>query len=209
VSTIRPDIESQAMHDHSTRFQFGTPIGVDVGRRQLIAAAPATVGADLDGAITIGNRKVEGHYATLQERHEGSALADVDDDVLAAQLDAVLTATAHEALAYAQSFDSPPMLALEDLDYAERSLAECVTEGRGPDCWLFPGLQERLIEAARAAGIPIAFVSKKYTTKECHVCGMHSKVRDQRLSCTNERCPVETACRDCSAAATIAKRLAN
>ena len=139
-----PDVESQAMHDHSTRFQFGTPIGVDFGRRQLIAAAPATVGIDLDAAITIGNRKVEGHYATLQERHEGGALTDVDDDVLAAQLDAVLTTAANEALAYAQSFDSPPMLALEDLDYAERSLAECVTEGRGP----------RLLAVPRPPGAP-------------------------------------------------------
>ena len=129
------------------------------------------------------------------------------DDELAQQLTDALDAAAHEALAYAQSFDMPPVLVLEDLDYAERSLTECVTEHAEIDCWLLPTIQERVVETAHAQGVPVAVTSPEHTTQECHVCGKHSRLRKTEIRCTNERCPVKTVCRDRSAAVTIAKRL--
>ena len=197
-------VEFTPMRNTDTRLSFGVPIGVDVGRRNLLTLAPGTAGPEIDEALSIGTRWIEEHYAELRERQDRGWGVD---ETIAGQLDDVLTASAMQAIAYALSFDEPPILVLEDLSYDERSLDDCVTSGAGADCWLLAGIQQRLRELGREQDIPIAVTTEENTTKECHVCGDPSKIRDETLKCTTEGCPVDVVDRDRSAAVTIAKRL--
>lgn len=203
MSARLPKSEVEGLLRTNTRFLFGVPVGVDVGRRNLLTLAPATAGPEVDDALALGNRGIEGHYSELRERYERGRGVD---ETLADQLDAVLTATAHEALSYVETFDAPVVLVLEDIGYTERSLAECVREQLGVDCWSLPSIQQRLVEVATEANVPVATTTERYTTKECHICGMHSKVRDETIRCTNDSCPVGSVNRDRSAAVSIAKR---
>ena len=198
------DVEFTPMRDTDTRLSFGIAIGVDVGRRNLLTLAPGTAAPEIDEALSIGTRGIEEHYAELRDRHDRGWGVD---EVLAGQLDDVLTASAMRAIAFALSFDEPPVLVLEDLSYDERSLDDCVTSGAGADCWLLSGIQQRLRGLAREQDIPVAVTTEENTTKECHVCGDPSKIRDETLKCTTEGCPVDVVDRDRSAAVTIAKRL--
>ena len=98
------------------------------------------------------------------------------------------------------------MLVLEDIGYVQRSLVECVREQMGVDCWLLPSIQQRLVDLASKANVPVAVTTERYTTKECHICGKHTKVRDETIRCWNDTCPVESVDRDRSAAVSTARK---
>lgn len=185
-----------------TGFVTGTPVGVDVGRRNLLVLAPATDDPRVEEARIVDGDRLEERYAMLQQR--GAAGGHVDA-VLADRLLAGADDAAREALSYVETFEAPVMV-LEDLGYPDRSLDACVAESAAPECWLYPALHQRLADQARRASIPVLTTSPKYTTRQCHVCDQFARVGTEVLTCPTDDCPVDDVCRDRSAAATIAKR---
>lgn len=189
-----------------SRFVFGTPIGVDVGLKNLATLAPATAGPDVEEARVVHIEAVEAAYRALAE--SGEAAINCREAVLGEALQAHLTRITHEAMGYAQAFESP-ILVLEDLSLRDRPLRELITDGAEPECWIFPTLQNRLVELARAVGVPVATVDPAYSTRECHVCQQFARVENDVIHCTTPECPVGEVCRDKSAAVTLARRAAD
>lgn len=203
-STTPPQAGVEPTVDVDSRFLSGTPVGVDVGRRNLLVLAPAPATADVAEGRVVHDARIEHCYTLLGRRPDG--VTSWFGAILADHIQRLLDDVVQEAIAYVQSFDMP-ILVLEDLGYPQRSLEDCITDDAEPECWLYPTVHERLIEAAHAAGIPVMETSKKYTTRQCHVCGQLARVDDRTISCTTTDCPVDEVCRDRSAAATVANRV--
>ncbi|ELY93053.1 transposase, IS605 OrfB family protein [Natrialba chahannaoensis JCM 10990] len=105
---------------------------------------------------------------------------------------------------YAQEFPAPTLV-LEDLSFCEATLWERrTTDDVGS--WLLPALQHAIAVKAHDAGVPMRYVDPKYTTQQCHSCGELGHLERETLECTIEDCPVNTVCRDRSAAVSIAQR---
>lgn len=186
-------------------FPAGTPIGVDIGLRNLLALAPADAAPDVaEGRVIDAGGRIEAAYTALQGCPDR---AHPRREVLTGRLRRAVTDILEAAVAYAASFDAP-VLAVEELGYPGRSLADCI-EGEQPvECWLYPVLQHGLTAAAVDAGIPVVSVSAKHTTQQCHQCLDFARVSGKTIQCTTSECPVGEVCRDLSAAVTIAGRVA-
>lgn len=206
----------------NTLIASGTPIGVDVGKRNLLTLAPVAAGASLEESRVITGPDVDDLYDDLCRRQkeavELEALVSedhqLDQGVLHPTTEAavdglhsMIEKAIENALSYAESFEMP-VLVHERLSYHERTLAECVASGSEVDVWLYPTIQRSLVEQAQRRGIPAVFTSNKYTTRACHVCDQFARVERKTITCTTEDCPVDEVCRDRSAAASIARRVA-
>lgn len=189
----------------TSRLPFGTVLGVDVGRRNLLAFAPADAGGSIERGHRVADPALEEEYTRLCERHQGDPDGVRDDD-RADRLVARLDAAVADALRYADSFEGV-VLVLEDLSYPDRSLADCVSSGAEPPCWLFPAVTARLVDRARRVGVPVVLVDPELSTKQCHRCQDLLVVRSETVTCTTAGCPVDEVDRDLSAAATLATRL--
>ena len=191
-------------HTSQARLRSGISIGVDVGQRHLLTAAPATEDPEVNEALVLDSKGATMRYEAIQHRYHTQS-RDTDGLHVAA-LEGILTTAAQQVLSYAQSFDAPPILVLEDLTYPDRTLEECVRKGMEAACWLLPTIQQRLVDLSRSESVPIATVSAKHSTQECHACGELAWPRKKIVQCTTEACSAGRVCRDRSAAATLAKR---
>ncbi|MFB6200458.1 MAG: zinc ribbon domain-containing protein [Halorhabdus sp.] len=188
----------------------GTPVGVDVGVKNLIAAAP--VDGDVESAFTIEGNHVRTHHETLVRAIRALQGAKFDSTDGQIQLFAALWHqirpqvydAAVRVVRYAQEF-AGPMLVLEDLPFCGASLWERRT-GDDVGTWLLPALQQAIAVKARGAEIPVLYVDPKHTTQQCHVCGELGSVGHDVVECTTASCPVGTVSRDESAALSIAQR---
>jgi hypothetical protein len=97
-----------------------TPVGVDVGRNNLLVLAPATDDPKVSEARVVEPVRLEEHYAALTRR-QSHGCRDGVDGALADRLQAIVDGAAQAALSYVQTF-AKPVVVLEDLDYPERSL---------------------------------------------------------------------------------------
>ncbi|MDS0220880.1 zinc ribbon domain-containing protein [Haloarcula sp. S1AR25-5A] len=190
-----------------------TPIGVDLGEKRLVAAAPAD--ADPDEAFVIDGEPLRERYDILVEATEALQGAWFDTtrgeaQVFAAmhqQLRPQLFDAAHRLVRYAGEF-ATPLLVLEDLSFRGAPLWERRTvEKLG--AWLLPALQGAITEVALDAGLPISYVDAEYTSQACHGCAKLGRLEDDVVVCTTDDCPVGAVCRDRSAALTIAGRAAD
>jgi len=190
-----------------------TVIGVDVGVKQLLAAAPVTADPDVAKALV-----VDGGVARALFDGLGDTLARLDE------LGVDSTAVTSEALAnYRQliyqrfglataalqehlEHHDADAVALEDLEQEDRTLEECARGETKAGGWLLPAFLDRLEDALTSAGYRVERVDPKYTTQECHVCGELAEVSDATIACETPDCPVDVVCRDRSAAVSIAKR---
>ncbi|MBV0900172.1 zinc ribbon domain-containing protein [Haloarcula salina] len=187
-----------------------TPIGVDLGEKRLVAAAPAD--ADPDAALVIDGDPLRERYDLLVEATHALQAASFDTTAGEAQLFAALYErlrpalfdAAHRLVRYADEF-ATPLLVLEDMDFGGPSLWERRTVDE-MGAWLLPALQAVIVEVARDAGLPVTFVDAKYTSQACHVCEKLGRLDSNAIVCTTDDCPVERVCRDRSAALTIARR---
>lgn len=187
-----------------------TPVGVDVGVKNLIAAAPAD--GDVESAFTIEGSHIRTRHEALVEAIRALQGAKFDSTEGQIQLFAALWHqirpqvydAAVRVVRYAQEF-AGPMLVLEDLSFCDAPLWERRTVS-DVGTWLLPALQHAIAVKARDAGIPVTYVDPKYTTQQCHVCGDLGSVGQDAVECTTEDCPVGTVSRDESAALSIAQR---
>jgi len=187
-----------------------TPVGVDVGVKNLIAAAP--VDGDVESAFIIEGGHIRTRHEVLVEAMRALQGAKFDSTEGQIQLFAALWHqirpqvydAAVRVVRYAGQFP-PPMLVLEDLSFCGASSWERRTDD-DVGTWLLPALQHGITVKARSAGIPVTYVDPKYTTQQCHVCGELGSVGQDAMECTTEDCPVGTASRDESAALSIAQR---
>jgi hypothetical protein len=214
-----PGVASWQPHAGGAAPTASTPVGVDVGStRHLFAAATPSDG--VDGAVT-----VEAHYACQlfaeyqsATQRLGTIPEYVDDrdclgDIVARywlRLRTALKQAADQIVDVAQS-QSRPVLILEDLPQDPRPLVEA---SHGDIRWASfapPVVQSILVDRAAAAGLPIEYVAPEGTSQVCHECGVHGQTvgpSRRMLACTNPQCPVDEACRDRSAAVTVAQRYA-
>lgn len=187
-----------------------TAVGVDVGVKKLVTAAPA--GGELESALVVDGSPLREHHRIL--KRSMTALQDADSDTSRRQVQLfaeiwsrirpLIVDAAGRVVAYAQQFPDP-VLVLEDLVHCKDSLWERrTTEKSAP--WVLPAIHEAIEAEALDAGIPTTHVDPRYSTQACHVCNNYGTVENDAVVCTSEDCPVEWACRDRSAAISLARR---
>ena len=189
---------------------LNTTIGVDLGVKHLVAAAP--VNGSVASAFTINGDHIRNRHDILVEAMTAldSAIFDTSDgqrQLFAAmwqQFRGQLFDAAVRVIRYVRRFNRP-ILVLEDLSTCRQSLWENRTAA-DVGTWVLPALQQAIIAKADDAGIPVRYVDPKYTSQECHNCGDLGHLENDTLECMSTGCPVETVCRDRSAALSIAQR---
>lgn len=189
-----------------------TPVGVDVGSRQLVTVATAS--DDVDEAITVSGVYAECVYSEFCSATQRLDTAPEFDDtalgeVVARYWDlfrATFEHAADEAISYARQHPAP-VLVLEDLKQKPRPLRDCAHGNLRFGSWCPAVVQEVLADRALDAGVPVIFVPPEYTSQECHRCGEIGELENKTLTCTVPGCPVDDVDRDRSAAVSIAKRV--
>jgi len=193
-----------------------TRIGVDLGEKNLLAAAPADAGPDIEEALVINSGVESALYDEVVAITRRLQTMEADTRLQEAAVFEhhlqVFNRRFAEAIAelweFLDQFGSV-VLVLEDLPAEYRPLITCRHGEVDAGTWLLPAFQRRLATASVQAGYPITYVDPDYTTKECHICGVHGERSSAELLCVNDGCPVNSICRDRSAAATIAQRFEN
>jgi transposase len=190
----------------------GTPVGVDVGERELAAVAAADVPPEAALVIDGGPvRESYGHLvATIRALQAPPGDAPGETAAFAAYYHRI-RGQLHDAAARVVQYarDRPaPVLVLEDLAYPQRPLWE-FRDGDHFGTWLLPAFQAVLRERAVDARLPVVGIEPQETTLACHRCGELGEADargDRRLRCSEPDCPVDAVDRDRSAAVTIARR---
>jgi IS605 OrfB family transposase len=100
-----------------------------------------------------------------------------------------------------------PLLVLENLQYIRENMNYSAFMNRRLHGWAFAKLHAQIQYKAEEAGIPVATVNPRNTSKECHVCG-ETGTRPQQATfrCTNDDCWVREYQADVNAALNIADR---
>lgn len=206
-------MSSQPVAAPATAPEAATAIGVDLGVKRLLVAAPADAGPDVPNALAVGGGVERDLYDALGDTL--NRLASQPVDTTEAEREAVEThrsllrqrfaLAAHALVEYADRHDAD-VVALEDIEYEDGTLAECA---RGPTKageWVLPAFRERLEATLAAEGYRVERVDATYSTQRCHVCGELADLSRATITCETEGCPVDAVCRDRSAAVTLAGR---
>jgi len=207
-------VSSRPLAQDSPRAAARTAVGVDLGIKTLLTAAPADADAEVSDAFTAGGDIERELYQTLGQTL--TRLDELDVDTTAAEARATqaygdlirqrVQAATVALLKYVEEVDAD-VVAVEEIAHNRKPLAECA---RGPtevDSWLFPVVRDRIEWELRCAGYRVERVSRKYTTRQCHVCGQLARMESATISCATDDCPVDVVCRDRSAAVSIAGRV--
>lgn len=189
---------------------MSTPVGVDVGVKNLVAAAPAD--GDIESALVIDGDHIQKRHDVLVEAMRALRGAKFDTADSQSQLFAALWYqmrpqvydAAVRVVRYAQQFTAP-IVVLEDLPHHGVPLWERRMHSDA-GAWLLPALQHAIVAKAQDENVPVTYVDPDYTTQECHLCGDIGDVAENTVECTSDDCPVGRVSRDRSAALTIAKR---
>jgi hypothetical protein len=191
-----------------------TPIGVDVGFRTLVAAAPAH-GRPVDAFM------IDGAHLRESLEHLDAVLTSfdaVDFDTTGAATAAVAAVWTHrlKAQVYDAAYrtvrwahESFPgaVLVLEDLGLEGTPLRSWWAGSCESHRWAIAALQEALVDVAVEAGVPVAHVNRDGTSVDCHRCGERGERDRDRFWCLNEACEVDVVDADAGAAVSIAKRV--
>jgi len=194
--------------------ETATVIGVDLGVKRLLVAAPADTDPDVLDALVVGGGVERDLYDALGDtlsRLHGKSVDTREAEAQAIEnyrslLQQRFALAARSLVEYADRLDTD-VVALEDIEYEGGALAECA---RGPTKageWVLPAFREQLKATLTAEGHRVERVDANYSTQQCHVCEELADVSRATISCETEDCPVDTVCRDRSAAATVAKRI--
>jgi len=188
-----------------------TPVGVDVGTKQLVAVA--TADAHLSDAVVVDGeraRRVFGAFQAathrLQERaHSAESLGDVVWRYWRRVRREFRTAA--EAVLTVVDKHPRPVVVLEDLPHDRPDpLVACRCGNARASTW-FPTVTQAVVaDHVVDAGVPVAYVNPKHTTQQCHRSDLLACVEDSTIVCTTEDCPVGEVDRDRSAAVSIVKR---
>lgn len=190
-----------------------TVIGVDLGVKRLLVAAPADSDPDVPEPLVVGDGVERDLYNAL-----GDTLGRLDRravDTAEAEAQAVESyrsllrqrfGLATDALVeYADQLGAD-VVALEDLQYESGTLAECARGATEAGQWVLPAFRDRLEATLAAEGYHVKRVDATYSTQQCHVCGEIADVGRGTILCETADCPVGRVCRDRSAAVTLAQR---
>lgn len=196
--------------NNTGRSNPGTPVGVDLRVKHLVAAAP--VDGSVASAFTIEGDHIRSRHEILMEAMTAldSAIFDTshaERELFAAmwqQFRGQLFDAAVRVIRYVRRFNRP-ILVLENLSTCRHSLWERRTAA-DVGTWLLPALQQAIAVKADQAGIPVRYVDPQYTSQECHNCRDLGHLENETLECTSSDCSIGTVCRDRSAALSIAKR---
>lgn len=200
-----------------------TYVGVDLGVRNLLAAAPADAGvgrgesrADsgrITNALTVDGEVTRALYRemlatvgrlrktpTVSFETRGFALGYYFSR-LRDRIDAAIA----EFLGFCEELPEPLAVVVEDFGYSRRSLVECVRRELDAGTWLLPQTRYRLAAELTRRDVRVTYVDPAQTTRTCHACGEPGMARD-RFRCLSDDCPVRTVNRDRNAAVNIAQR---
>lgn len=186
-----------------------TPVGVDVGTKQLVAVA--TAGADPADAIVVDGeraRRIHAAFTEATHRLQERAVAETLGDVVWRhwrRLRREFQAAAEAVLAVAQRH-ARPVVVLEDLPQRRQPLVACRHGNLRAPTWIPPAVQAIVADRVVEAGVPVTYVCPKYTSQNCHQCRQPGRLNDNSVKCTTAECPVGRVDRDRSAAVSIAKR---
>lgn len=194
-----------------SRSAVRTYVGVDVGEKHLMTAAPA--GTATDSAYIVDGERLRDRFYLLTEMQRLLQRTSFTTKVTELEVFASIwmdireriIQTAVETVRYAKQFTAP-VLVVEDLSGEPFALWEWRTEQTEFGTWLLPTLQETIKAHAVDAGIPVVEVDRAYSSQECHACDEIGELGKDTLTCTTSDCPVQEVCRDRSAALTIASR---
>jgi len=127
-------------------------------------------------------------------------------DSLWERIDHIIHRVSRQVVERAQQVDNP-VLVLENLRYIRENLDYDAFMNRRLHGWAFAKLHAQIQYKAEEAGIPVATVNPRNTSKECHVCG-ETGTRPQQATfrCTNDECWVGEYQADVNAALNIADR---
>lgn len=187
-----------------------TPIGVDVGTRQLVTVA--STDAELTDAVVVDGDRVRDLYAkftaathrlTRRDEHVES-LGDVVWRYWR-RFRREFRAAADAVVEYARRWPAP-VVVLEDLPTERQPLVACRHGNVRCARWVPPVVQAIVAERVVDAGLPVTYVDPTDTSRACHRCGTRGVLAAHTLVCEAPGCPVDTVDRDRSAAVTIAQR---
>lgn len=191
-------------------------IGVDLGVRRLAVAAPVTAGPEVASALVVPGgveRDLFDGLGDTLRRLDGQA-----GDTTAAEQQAVESAHALlrqrfglAARALVEYVDriGADVVALEDIEFSGRTLSASARGRTEAGEWVLPALRDYVEATLEVEGVRVERVDASHTTQECHRCGQLADVRPATISCEVEICPVDTVCRDRSAAVSIARRVSS
>lgn len=187
-----------------------TPIGVDVGVKNLVTVAAA--GGGLEDALLRDGDAVRRELSSLADSTQALRYAPGQSSAAEVQLfaarwhrlRAILYDVATDVVEYAQQY-AAPVLVLEDLEPDCEPLWTHRTDKK-PGNWLMPQVQQAIVRRAEQWCVPTAFVDARFTSQECHECGAIGELGNDTVRCTASDCHVGSACRDRSAAVSIATR---
>ena len=192
-----------------------TVVGVDLGVKRLLVAAPADAGPDIVDTLTVGGGVERALYNALGDtlnRLDGQHADTIDAEHQTVEryrslLRQRFVLAAASLVEYADRVGADT-IALEKLDERAGTLAECARGQTKAGAWVLPAFRDHLESTLAAEGYSVEHVDARYTTQRCHCCGELADVSRATITCETDDCPVETVCRDQSAAVTIAKRAA-
>jgi len=213
MSSQTPGVASTSAASRTRKPQASdgfTPIGVDVGTRNLATVASAD--ATLEDAVVVDGDRAQQLYseftkATHRLREREDHAENLGDVVWRywRRFRHEFRAAADAVIEYAQRWPAP-VVVLEDLAYQRRPLVAC-RHGRVPaSAWFPAAVQAVVADRVVEAGLPTTYVSALNTTKQCHDCGELATKERETIVCSTADCPVDEVCRDRSAALTIATR---
>jgi len=188
-------------------------VGVDLGVKHLLVAAPATAGPEVTNALVVGEGIERDLYDALGDTL--NRIADRPLDTSAAEVQTIESyhtllrqrfALAAAALVDYVDHHGVDIVAIEDREFKERSLATAARSRTKAGEWILPAFRDRLEAMLAAEGYRVERVDTAYTTQECHICGELVEMSRATIVCETEECPVGRICRDRSAAVSIAQR---
>lgn len=206
--------ESVLSEPQSPAVRSVTPVGVDVGFRTLVAAAPRD--GRVEDVFTIDGDHVErtlDALAVVDTALDGAAFTDTATRTAVAaavwthRLKGQVYGAAHRTVEFARSHPGA-VLVVEDLPAGDVPLARWWRhDAFEAQTWAVNALSRALVEVAVEAGLPVVRVDPAGTSTECHRCGETGRRERSVFECTANPCTVDVVDADVNAALTVASRV--
>ncbi|WP_436930655.1 RNA-guided endonuclease TnpB family protein [Halosimplex halobium] len=191
-----------------------TPVGVDIGDAALATVChrdergtPTAPDIYSDEASQIRHLRKTYFTATRRlQRRESERIIEEYGDSLWERIDQIIHRISRQVVERAQQVDNP-VLVLENLQYIRETTDYGAFMNRRLHGWAFAKLHAQIQYKATEAGIPVATVNPRNTSKECHACGETGTRPEQTtFRCPNDDCWVTEYQADVNAALNIADR---
>jgi IS605 OrfB family transposase len=210
--TATREVEARSGSDIDER----TPVGVDIGDAALATVChrderghqtssdgqpdrvrsgdgtPTAPDIYSDEASQVRHLRKTYFTATCRLQWRGSdRIAEEYGDSLWERIDHIIHRVSRRVVERARQVENP-VLVLENLQYIRENMDYGAFMNRRLHGWAFAKLHAQIRYKAEEAGIPVATVNPRNTSKECHTCGETGTRPEQAtFRCTNGSCWVE------------------